>query len=69
MSYRRTTEFRMHLRVVEESDTPVTEDEHPSLPGMTVYDTTGEEITGTRGPALAKCGAVASERRRAGGRK
>jgi hypothetical protein len=70
MSYRRTTEFRMHLRVVEESDTPFTEDEHPSLPGMTVYDTTGSEVvTETRGPSLAKCGAVASERRRAGSRK
>jgi hypothetical protein len=65
MSYRRTTTLTV-LRVVEEFDDT---DEAPSLPGMRVYDTDGEEITGTRGSALAKCGAVASERRRAGSRK
>lgn len=63
MTYRRTTTLTV-LHVVEEfrDDT----DETPTLPGMRVYDTTGEDVTSVR-PALAKCGPVASagaERRR-----
>jgi hypothetical protein len=59
MTYRRTT--TLTLRVVEEFHDDNT-DEMPSLPGMSVYDTTCDEVTETRG--LAKCGPVAIERSR-----
>lgn len=70
----RTTEtehltFTLHVvrsRTVERDD-GCDHDETPSLPAQRVYDTDGEDITHTRGPALAKCGPVASagaERRR-----
>jgi hypothetical protein len=64
MTYRRTTTFTLHV-VEEYRDDDA--DETPSLPAQRVYDTDGEDITHTRGPALAKCGPVASagaERRR-----
>jgi hypothetical protein len=64
-SYKRTTTLTV-LRVVEE----FSDDETPSLPGMPVVETDGEDITHvTRAAGLAKCGPVESERKRAGGRK
>lgn len=54
MTYRRTTTLTV-LRVVEEFHDDDT-DEMPSLPGMSVYDTTADEVvTETRGPSLSKC--------------
>ncbi len=62
MSYKRTTTLTV-LRVVEE----YSDDETPSLPGMPVVETDGEDVTDRLRP-LAKCGAVAAERRKAGSR-
>jgi hypothetical protein len=62
MTYRRTTTFTLH--VVEEFH----DDETPSLPGMPVVETTGDDITHVTRP-LAKCGSATSERKRAGGGK
>lgn len=64
MSFRRTTTLTV-LRVVEEYHDDDT-DEMPSLPGMSIYDTTADEVvTETRGPSLSKCCSV--ERRRKAG--
>lgn len=67
----RTTEtehLTFTLRVVRsrtvEHDDGFDDDELPSLPGMRVYDTTGEEVTETRGPSLVKCGARRLEARK-----
>jgi hypothetical protein len=64
VTYRRTTTLTV-LRVVEEFD----EEETPSLPGIPVVETTGEDITHvTRAAGLRKCPATAlPERRRKGG--
>jgi hypothetical protein len=59
MSYKRTTTLTV-LRVVEE----YSDDETPSLPGMPVVETDGTDVTDQYRP-LAKCGAVAGERRKA----
>lgn len=66
MTYRRTT--TLTLRVVEtiERDDDYSDDEHPSLSGVPVYDTTATEIVEPR--PLAKCGPVPAARRKAGGR-
>lgn len=67
MTYRRTTTLTLRLvETIESSEDDFTEeDELPSLPGMTVYDTTAEDVTETRGPGLAKCGPVAAARKKA----
>jgi hypothetical protein len=63
--FRRTTTTTLTvLRVVEE----YSDDETPSLPGMPVVETTGDDITHVTRP-LAKCGSTTSERKRAGGGK
>jgi hypothetical protein len=69
MATRRTLdiEFKpLRLRLVEED---FSDDETPSLPGMPVVETTGEDITHvTRAAGLRKCPAAAlPERRRKGG--
>jgi len=67
MLQRRTTDLRFTLRVVEEFN----EEETPSLPGIPVVETTGEDITHvTRSAGLRKCGPAAAlpERRRKGAR-
>lgn len=64
MTYRRTTTLTV-LRVVETIERDdYADDEHPSLSGIPTYDTTAEPIE-ERLPGLAKCGAVAGERRKA----
>lgn len=63
MKRRITTTFTLH--VVEE----FADEDPPSLSGMPVYTTDGEEVTQTRGPGLAKCGPVRDERKKAGGGK
>ena len=59
MTYRRTTTMTV-LRVVEE----FSDDETPSLPGMPVVETTGEDITHVRAAGLRKCGQLLNERKR-----
>lgn len=59
MTYRKTTTLTV-LRVVEE----YSDDETPSLPGMPVVETTGEDITHVRAAGLRKCGQLPTERKR-----
>lgn len=62
MSYRRTTDLQtphFRLRVVEEFP----DDDLPSLPGVPVVEAEGEDVTDRYRP-IAKCGAVAGERKR-----
>jgi hypothetical protein len=69
MQTRRLTPMRFRLQlVVATLEIDFDADEHPSLPGMQVYDTTCDEPSSVR-PGLAKCGPVAGERKRAGGGK
>lgn len=62
---RSTTPLRFRLRVVVATlEAEFAEDDPPSLGGIPVHDTTGEESP-EQHPGLAKCGAVAGERKRA----
>lgn len=61
MTYRKRTTTLTVLRVVEE----YSDDETPSLPGMPVVETTGDDITHvTAAAGLRKCGPVAADAKR-----
>lgn len=63
MATRTTRTLSVQLRLVATED-QFTDDEHPSLSAVPVYDTTGEDITHVRAAGLRKCGPLLNERKR-----